>query len=49
MQIDFGEKYQSQFNAVQAELANQFAMLQSEREKMNQDWGNLTTSKDKDI
>ena len=49
MQIAFDEKYQSQVNVMQAELANQFAMLQSEREKMKQDWCNLTNSKDKEI
>ena len=32
MQIAFDEKYQSQFNVMQAEMANQFAMLQSERD-----------------
>ena len=41
MQIDFDEKYQSHFNVMQGELANQFAMLQSEREKMKQDWNNI--------
>ena len=49
MQVAFDEKYQSLFNVMQAELANQFAMLQSEREKMKQDWCNLTNSKDKEI
>ena len=49
MQIDFDEKYQSQFNVMQAELANQFAMLQFEREKMKQDWNNITSFKDKEI
>ena len=49
MRIAFDEKYQSQFNVMQAELANQFAMLQSEKEKMKQDWFNLTNFKDKEI
>ena len=49
MQIVFDEKYQSQFNVMQAELANQFAVFQSEREKMKQDWCNFTNSKDKEI
>ena len=49
MQIAFDEKYQSQFHVMQAELANQFAMLQSERDKMKQDWYNLTNSMDKEI
>ena len=31
MQVDFDEKYQSQFNVTQAELANQFLSLQSEK------------------
>ena len=34
---------------MQAELANQFAWFQSEREKMKQDWCNFTNSKDKEI
>ena len=49
MQVAFDEKYQSLFNVMQAELANQFAMLQSEREKMKQDWYNFINSKDKEI
>ena len=49
LQMDFDEKYQSQLNAMQAELANQFALLQSEREKMKQVWHNITSSKDKEI
>ena len=49
MQIAFDEKYQSQFNVMQAELANQFTMLQAERDKMKRDWHDLTNSKDKDI
>ena len=49
MQISFDEKYQSQFNGMQAELANQSAMLQSERDKKKQDWHNLTNSEDKAI
>ena len=49
IQIVFDEKCQSQFNVMQAELANQFAMLQTEREKMKQDWHYFTNSKDKDI
>ena len=48
MQIAFDEKYQSQFTVMQAELANQFAMLQSERDKMKQEWYNFTNSKDKE-
>ena len=48
MQIASEEKYQSQFNVMQAELANQFALFQSEREKMKQDWCNFTNSKDKE-
>ena len=49
MQIAFDEKYQSQFNVMQAELANQFTMLQAERDKMKRDWRDLTNSKDKEI
>ena len=49
MQIAFDEKYQSQFNVMQAELANQFALFQSECEKVNQDWCDFTNSKDKGI
>ena len=49
MQIAFDEKYQSQFNVMQAELSNQFALFQNEREKMKQDWCNFTNSKDKEI
>ena len=49
MQIAFDEKYQSQFKVMQAELANQFALLQSERDKMKQGWYNFTNSKDKEI
>ena len=48
MQIAFDEKYQSQFNVMQAELANQFTMLQTERNKMKQDWYDFTNSKDKE-
>ena len=33
----------------QAGLANQFALLQSEREKMRLDWSNTTSSKDMEI
>ena len=33
MQIAFDEKCQSQFNVMQAELGNKFAMLQAERDK----------------
>ena len=49
MQIAFDEKYQSQFNVTQAELANQFALFQNKCEKMKQDWRNFTNSKDKEI
>ena len=49
IQIAFDEKYQSQFDVMQAELANQFALFQSGREKMKQDWCNFTNSKDKEI
>ena len=49
MQIAFDEKYQSQFNVMQAELSNQFALFQSEREKMKKNWCNFTNSKDKEI
>ena len=49
MQIAFDEKYQSQFNVMQAELANQFAVFQTEREKMKQDWHDFTNSKGKEI
>ena len=49
VQIAFDEKYQSQFNVMQAELTNQFAMLQSAREKMKQHWYNFTNSKDNEI
>ena len=49
MQIAFDEKYQSQFNVMQAELGNKFAMLQAERDKMKRDWHDLTNSKDKEI
>ena len=49
MQIAFDEKYQSQFNVMQAELANQFTMLQAERNKMKQDWYDPTNSKDKEM
>ena len=49
MQIAFDEKYQSQFNVMQAALANQFAVFQTEREKMKQDWYDFINSKDKEI
>ena len=49
MQIAFDEKYQSQFNVMQAELANQFAVFQTEREKMKRDWYDFTNFKDKEI
>ena len=32
IQIALDEKYQSQFSVMQAELANQFIMLQTEKE-----------------
>ena len=48
MQIDFGEKYQSKFNVTQAELDNQFALLQSGREKMKSDWDSISRAKDKE-
>ena len=34
---------------MQAELANQFTMLQAERDKMKRDWHDLTNSTDKEI
>ena len=49
MQIAFDEKYRSQFNIMQAELANQFTMLQTERDKLKRDSHDLTNSKDKEI
>ena len=49
MQIDFDEKYQSKFNVMQAELDNQFALLQSEREKMRLNWNNIISARDKEI
>ena len=49
MQINLDEKYQSHFHVMQAELANQIAMLNSERERMKQDWNNITSTKDKEI
>ena len=49
MKIAFDEKYQSQFNVMQAELANRFTMLQAERDKMKRDWHDFTNSKDKEI
>ena len=49
MQIDFDEKHQSQFSVMQAELVNQIAMLNSDRERMKQDWNDITSSKDKKI
>ena len=49
MQTDFDEKYQSKFNAMQAELDHQFALPQSEREKMRLDWNNNMSAKDKEI
>ena len=49
MQIAFDGTCQSQFNVMQAELANQFTMLQTERDKMKQGWYDFTNSKDKEI
>ena len=49
IQIAFDEKYQSQFNVMQAELANQFAVFQTERERMKRGWYDFTNSKDKDV
>ena len=46
MQIDFGGKYQSKLKVMQAELDNQFALLQSEREKIRLDWDNIMSTKD---
>ena len=47
IQIAFDEKYRSQFNVMRAELANQFTMLQTERDKTKQDRYDFTNSKDK--
>ena len=49
MQIAFDEKYQSQFNVMQADLTNQFAVFQTERERMKQDWYDFANSRDKEI
>ena len=49
MQIDFDEKYHSKLNVTQAELDSQFALLQSEREKMRLDWNSIMSIKDKEI
>jgi hypothetical protein len=49
MQIAFDEKYQSQFNVMQAEMANQLAALQNDREQIIRDRGNYTSAKDKEI
>ena len=43
-QIGFDAKYQSKFNVMQAELDNQFALLQSEREKMKSDWDSIMSA-----
>ena len=49
MQIAFDEKYQSQFNIMQAEMANQLAAIQNDREHMQRDRVNLASTKDKEI
>ena len=49
MQIAFEEKYQSQFNIMQAEMANQLAAIQNDREQIQRDRGNLASTKDKEI
>ena len=49
MQIAFDEKYQSQFNIMQAEMANQLAAIQNDREQIQRDRGNLASAKDKEI
>ena len=49
MQIAFDEKYQSQFSIMQAEMANQLAALQNDREQILRDRGNYTSAKDKEI
>ena len=46
MQVDVDENYQSKLNVSQAELDKQFALRQSEREKMKPDWGSITSAKD---
>ena len=49
MQIAFDEKYQSHFNIMQAEMANQLAAIQNDREQIQKDRGNCTSAKDKEI
>ena len=49
MQIAFDEKYQSQFSIMQAEMANQLAAIQNDREQILRDRGNYTSAKDKEI
>ena len=49
MQIAFDEIYPSQFNVMRADMANQFAVFQTERERMTRDWYDFTNSKNKEI
>ena len=49
MQLDFDEKYHSKFDVTQAELNNQFALLQAERDRMKSEWDNCMNAKDQDI
>ena len=45
MQSDFDEKYQSKFDVMQAELNNQFVLLQAEKSE----WDNCMYTKDQEI
>ena len=49
MQLDFDEKYQSKFDVMQAELKNQFALLQAERDRMKSEWDSCMNDKDLEI
>ena len=49
MQIAFDEKYQSQFNIMQAEVNNQLAAVQNDREQLQRDRVNHANAKDKEI
>ena len=49
IQRDFEEHYQAKFDVMQAELHNQFAMLQTERDNMRTEWDNCMNDKNKEI
>ena len=46
MQLDFDEKYHSKFDVTQAELNNQFVLLQAGRDRIKSEWDSCVNAKD---